>query len=137
MAGQTARYTDMAERDLSGQLNQMGSYRDREFEINQFQPYMQNMAAASALRGAAMQNLMGSAQDFFGGASRNASAMENNPQFNNGFSGFNNTQSNAQSSGVLINPNQQLGNPYGITIRQPNLDPSFNYSTNRNSFTDF
>jgi hypothetical protein len=131
---QTARYTDMAERDLSGQLNQMGSYRDKQFDINQFQPYMQNMAAASALRGAAMQNFMGGTSDFFGGASRGTQAAGNMAQMGQ-FGSFQTGQPQ-QPSGMLINPNQQLGNPFGIQIRQPNLTPSFSYGTTRNTFTD-
>tara|TARA_R100001440_G_scaffold18241_1_gene30717 strand:+ start:2188 stop:3081 length:894 start_codon:yes stop_codon:yes gene_type:complete len=42
----------------------MAQYEDKEFELNQMQPFQDRAAAASALQGAGLQNVMGAAQSF-------------------------------------------------------------------------
>lgn len=76
MAYQNAQFRDAAEGQYMGALNTAASYSDKEFELNQMAPYMQNMAASSAMRGAGMQNVMGGVNDLFGGASKFAMAKE-------------------------------------------------------------
>jgi hypothetical protein len=84
MGLQNASYRDSTEQQYMGALNTAGAYSDKEFEINQMAPYMQHMAAASAMRGAGMQNFMGGTQDLFGGMQRQAEAagsfMTGNPK---------------------------------------------------------
>ena len=42
----------------------MAQYEDKEFELNQMQPFQDRAAAASALQGAGLQNVMGAAQTY-------------------------------------------------------------------------
>ncbi len=57
---------------LRGQQNQYAGYQDKAFDINNFQPYANNMAASSALREGAFRNLSAAGSDIatgIGGAS--------------------------------------------------------------------
>ena len=58
--GQTGRLQDL----LKGQA----AYEEKEFEINEFQPYLQAAQAAAALKGAGMQNIQGGLSAMAGGA---------------------------------------------------------------------
>jgi hypothetical protein len=69
MAMNTAQYQDNAENAVMGQLNNVAQYRDKEFMLNEREPYMQAMAASSALRGAGLQNAMSGIGDIAGGFS--------------------------------------------------------------------
>jgi hypothetical protein len=142
---QNAAYIDSAERDYMNQTRAMGEYADKEFEMNKFLPYMQNMAAASALRGAGMQNFMGGTNDFFGGLDRQTQAigslltgkpgMMSSGQSGSQSSGFSVPSSNFQTqqlpadNGVYLNPNTVL--PGGFNYRTPRLD------FNRAAYTGF
>jgi hypothetical protein len=48
---------------LGNKLENMGAYRDKEFQLNQMDPYQNNMAAASALREGSFRNLNAAGED--------------------------------------------------------------------------
>lgn len=48
---------------LGNELKSMGAWKDRQFDINQMQPYENNMAAASALREGSFRNLSAAGED--------------------------------------------------------------------------
>jgi hypothetical protein len=48
---------------LGDKLENMGAYRDKEFQLNQMDPYQNNMAAASALREGSFRNLNAAGED--------------------------------------------------------------------------
>jgi hypothetical protein len=48
---------------LGNKLENMGVYRDKEFQLNQMDPYQNNMAAASALREGSFRNLNAAGED--------------------------------------------------------------------------
>jgi len=50
-----------AEQRLQGVRGQMSDYKDKEFQMNQMQPYQDTMQAAEAMKGAGLQNIMGGA----------------------------------------------------------------------------
>ena len=49
---------------LQQMRQQMAQFEDREFQINQMQPFQDRAAAASAMQGAGLQNIMGAATTF-------------------------------------------------------------------------
>lgn len=54
---------------LRDQLGMLGQYQDKEWDINKFQPYKNNMAASSALREGAYRNAMSGVTDVASGLS--------------------------------------------------------------------
>lgn len=57
-----AQYRASQLNSLMSARDALARYQDRQFEINKLRPFEQQMAAASALRGASQQNLHGAAQ---------------------------------------------------------------------------
>tara|TARA_R100000329_G_scaffold71437_1_gene62260 strand:- start:195 stop:1106 length:912 start_codon:yes stop_codon:yes gene_type:complete len=49
---------------LQQMRQQMAQFEDREFDINEMQPYQDRAAAASALQGAGLQNIFGAAETY-------------------------------------------------------------------------
>ncbi len=47
------------EQALQGVRSNLAEYKDKEFQMNQMNPYQETMQAAEAMKGAGIQNLMG------------------------------------------------------------------------------
>ena len=47
------------ERNLQATRNTMSEYKDKQFQMNEMQPYQDTMAAAEGMQGAGIQNIMG------------------------------------------------------------------------------
>ncbi len=60
--------------NLQGALQNYAGYQDKAFDINQMQPYQQKAAAATALKGAGIQNIWGGVENA-GGTLMNMSAQ--------------------------------------------------------------
>ena len=54
-----AQYQAANQAALRQQLGQYAGFQEKEFDINQMQPYLAAMATASAMKGAGMQNIYG------------------------------------------------------------------------------
>lgn len=52
-----AEFRNQVERELMQKLGEHAAYQDKAWQINEMDPFLENSAAASSLRGAAMQNL--------------------------------------------------------------------------------
>ena len=48
-----------AEQRLQGVRGTMADYKDKQFQVNEMQPYQNTMQAAEAMKGAGLQNIMG------------------------------------------------------------------------------
>lgn len=60
---------------LNQNLGMLGQYQDKQFDINQMQPYRNNMAASSALREGAFRNLSSAGQNIASGIGGYANMM--------------------------------------------------------------
>lgn len=59
LASQDASMKLGAEANLQGVQQNVAGYRDKEYDMNVFQPYMAKLGAAEAMKGAALQNTYG------------------------------------------------------------------------------
>lgn len=60
---------------LNQNLGMLGQYQDKQFDINKMQPYVNNMAASSALREGAFRNASAAGQNIASGISGYANMM--------------------------------------------------------------
>lgn len=111
-------YSNLAMQDAQARMNNlaqlynarstMAGYRDKAFELNKMQPYMQRAQEAQALQGAGLQNIMRGLQ----GAGNTLSAQA-----------YNNALNPAMNGGGMANPLEgllQKQNNTGAGYYQPN-----------------
>lgn len=113
-----AQYQDNAEAQLTNQLGFTAQFRDKEFELNEREPWMQEMAAASAMQGAGLQNIVGGVGDLSGGMAN----IFYGQYLKEGMQG-NRFQPNQPSiSGAGINPNVNLQNSFMNQVQPPRFN---------------
>ena len=66
LAGQAANFTAQQNQNLIGELGRYAAYQEKQFDINQMQPYMMKVAEAQGLGGAGMQNKYNAFKDITG-----------------------------------------------------------------------
>ena len=79
LAGQAAQDYMRRQADVTQQLGNMATYQDKEWQLNEMQPFLDAAATASAMGGAGMQNMMGGLQGMggaIGGAYANKALMD-------------------------------------------------------------
>lgn len=135
-------YSNLAMQDAQARMNNlaqlynargtMAGYRDKAFEINQMQPFMQRAQEAQALQGAGLQNIMRglqgagntlSAQAYYnalnpamgGMANPMESMLQKQNNFGGGFNQF------SEMSNQQFNPYQALINNFGAGFLVPNV----------------
>tara|TARA_R110001592_G_scaffold1340_1_gene7933 strand:- start:14661 stop:15245 length:585 start_codon:yes stop_codon:yes gene_type:complete len=59
MLSMDAQQRQTNEQALQGVRSNLAEYKDKEFQMNQMNPYQETMQAAEAMKGAGIQNLMG------------------------------------------------------------------------------
>jgi hypothetical protein len=64
---QNALFRNTAKDKLSSALNRFGEYEDKEFQMNEMQPYLDRMEASRQLKDAGLRNIMGGLQAGIGG----------------------------------------------------------------------
>lgn len=121
-------YNNLAMQDAQARMNNiaqlynarstMANYRDKAFEINQMQPYLQQAQAAQGMQGAGLQNIMGGLQGIGNMASSQAYYNALNPMgggMGNGMEAM--MAKNMMGGGQQFNPYQTLmnnfSNPFG------------------------
>jgi len=62
----SAQLQDQRQAELIDFLKKMGSYRDKEFQANEMNPWQEAMAASSAMKGSGMQNIFAGVSDVAG-----------------------------------------------------------------------
>lgn len=79
LAGQAAQDYMRRQADVTQQLGNMATYQDKEWQLNEMQPFLDQAAMASAMGGAGMQNMMGGLQGLggaIGGAYANKALLD-------------------------------------------------------------
>jgi hypothetical protein len=67
IAGMDAQMRQQQEQALMGQRQVMANYKDKAFDWNERQKYLENAQAKQSMAGAAMQNITGAANNVMGG----------------------------------------------------------------------
>jgi hypothetical protein len=62
----SSQYQYQTQEELLDYLSKIGQYRDKEFALNEMEPWKQAMGASSAMKGAGMQNVMTGISDSAG-----------------------------------------------------------------------
>lgn len=79
LAGQAAQDYMRRQADVTQQLGNMATYQDKQWQLNEMQPFLDAAATASAMGGAGMQNMMGGLQGLggaIGGAYANKALLD-------------------------------------------------------------
>lgn len=100
---QAANYVSNQQANLRNMQNVYGGWQNRQWDYNLNQPYQQSMAAASALRNAAMRNLQGAANSLASGGMSLYGMGEYNKLLGAGVSsGMNNAANRAAQIGNFL-----------------------------------
>lgn len=67
MAYNQANYVAGQKQNLQGQLNNMAQWEQQQFQMNEYQPWLQKMESAKTLKDSGMQNLWGAASGYIQG----------------------------------------------------------------------
>lgn len=111
-----------AEQRLQGVRTQVADAKDKEWQLNELNPYMETMQAAEAMRGAGLQNIMGGAT---AGAQMGLDYAKYMKLLNS-FGGGNQNGNNTQQAMFLNQLNTDPINNAGVT----DLNKSYNTSIN-------
>ena len=111
MLSMDAQQRQANEQALQNTRGVVAGFRDKAFDYNQAQPYQETMAAAEAMTGAGMQNIMGGVQS---GSQMGLDAVMFNQYMNGigGSGGTNNISGSTSVSGYLppVDVSQNTGN---------------------------
>lgn len=105
------------ERALQAVRSDVAGYRDKAFQQNQMQPYLDMMQAAEAMKGAGLQNIMGGIKS---GAAMGLDYLK--------YKNFMDSMFPGQTSSPLVDISSEVSEVIGID-NQINKDPSVAYET--------
>lgn len=120
-----AQLKQQNERNLEQALSRMGTYEDKQWKLNEYDPFQQESAAKAALYEGGMQNLFGGLKDTTGGISNIllADAMKTggyNPVTTQPTTQSVQTQPQTTMQEIQITPNNQFDWLSQSFINQPN-----------------